>query len=407
MDEYQSIEMHHGAVARTYKAYDDDDINYNGREDDLVAKKINDSAFSGGHIAFIDNEDISFYTNKLKTFFTGSEADADPAYINVLPLNWLGYLGGYQYLHGVGPPVEIDHKYLSMILGTKKLKVSVEIDFTASTDYKADYPQYTGDDEQATMTGTIEGSFDGLDFSLEDSFFTDYTQEGGLEHSAAWYRRNISSKAAQLNPLDRIETMSEYASYDDNGSVTHPIPTSGNLASLLYNMAGYWSTRHALPKVGFSAFINLIDSNGPMSRDYSASGGNEKSGNYSVDLNASGNFELMADHNISVPFIVVTPTKVYAFPNISGFLHVDIEGSGIRFTAVKSNTYPTYNKYYYGESGSLPPLGVSTMTFLGASVPIYFYYIEGSMNPENLDDPYLSYTASGGGSFDISVEESY
>ena len=414
MNEYQSMEMHHGATSRVYASYVDgwpDNIPswsqppHNTGEYGARIKRFDGSAFSGGHIAFIDNEDISFYTDKLKARFSASEAAATPPYIDPFPLGWVGYTNGY--LHGFGPPVEIDCKYLNMILGAKKLKVSVGLDFTASTDYKALYPEYTGPDYTATLTGTLEGAFDGLGFALRDSFFDDYSEEGELRYAAAWYRRDISSKAAQLNPLNQLETISEYASYDANGSVTHPIPTSGNLASLLYNMSGYSSTRRTLPSVGFSVQTNLINKDGPMSRDYSASGGNEKSGDYSVDVNVSGNFELLSDYSYGVGFIVVTPTKVYAFPNISGWLHTDTEASGIRFTAVQSDTYPTYQKYY-GEGGSIPPLGQSTMTFLGASVPIYFYYYDGLEDPENWDkNPFVTYTASCGGSFDISVQEGY
>jgi hypothetical protein len=389
MNEYQSIELHHGASSRYYRVIYDEGLSPAIEYGDEALYSFDTSVFSGGHIAFIDDEDISFYEDNLRFSF---DLDGAP-YVLADSLSWVGFHSGA--VSGFGPPVEIDRKYLPMILGAKKLKTSVNLNFSASTVYGY------ADDESATLTGTVEGSFDGLDLSIYDTFL-DYNwtdpSTTRITHEAAWYRRDISSKAAQLNSLDQLKTMSEYASYDKDGSVTHPLPATGPLLWLPYRMLS--SAKHALPRMRLRVGVDLLTH--PSGRSYEASGETAKSGNYSGNINVSGDFELISEHGFGVGFIVVTPTKVYAFPQVNGWLHTDSAASGIYFTAVYSETYP----HNYG--GSLPPLGSSTMTFLGAQIPIYFYYYDVEYDDSGSFIPFMDYTAScEGTSFDISIEEDY
>ena len=394
MNEYQSMEMHHGAV----------DVRYPPRESgSSYGKVFDESAFHGGGIAFIDNEDISFYVDKFKPHFNYGDADTDPEVIYPVftgSENLGGIFGGGSaYLgHCLGPPVEIDLKYLNMLLNAKKLKASVSFNFssTAENDY------FTSN---VTSTGTIEGSFDMLELEILTDF-TDPDKE--LGHFARRYRRDISSKVAQLNPLSSPEfdgEINEYAteSYGGGTGESDAYPTYFRLREFKHSLP------HALPRLTFIedvALYNIEDINfdDNYSYSYAVSESDVKSGNYSVSYDVTGNHYLWSSHSFGVGFILVTPTKVYAFPHINGRIAHETGGIGIGYTSIHSETYPAYS--YYDESSiNLPPVAVSTMNFFGVSIPIYFYYLVTNYAGTG---PLKEYpTATCAGSFDISVEEEW
>jgi hypothetical protein len=403
MNEYQSMEMHHGAV----------DVRYPPRESgSSYGKVFDESAFHGGGIAFIDNEDISFYLDKFKPHFEYSNDDTGPDIIYPVFDRLDDELGSifytnYAYLgRHLGPPVEIDLKYLNMLLNAKKLKASVSFNFSSTAENTVPI-SFTSN---ATSTGTIEGSFDMLELEI----LTDLsTSDNELAHFARRYRRDISSKVAQLNPLSSPEfdgEINEYAteSYGGGTGGSDSYPTHFQLRDFSNSLP------HALPRLIFLEDVRLHNGedfyyNDNYSYSYAVSETDVKSGNYSVSYNVTGNFALRASHSFGVGFFVVTPTKVYAFPHINGRIAHDTFGVGIGYTSIYSETYPAYYAGYEGEGNAdtinLPPVAVSTMDFLGVSIPIYFYYL--ATNDAGTG-PLKEYpTATCAGSFDISVEEEW
>jgi hypothetical protein len=400
MNEYQSIEMHHGAVNTFYPPKKEFIFPYNY----LNGKQFEESAFSGGNIAFIDNEDISFYVNKFKPYFSEADFYDDPNAIANYNLSGVGYdtnYGNIEFRNFLGPPVEIDRKYLNMILNAKKLKASVSI----NTEFDDNF-SYT-DFGHFTSETTIEGSFDALDLYISDAFYDEDPYDTFLGHKADWYRRDISSKAAQLNPLALPETVSEYSSSSRNNEITHPLPDDGLIADKFSFMS-----RYVLPRFAFYSYIYVFDptdGGGDQTINYSVSEGNEKSGNYSVDYTVTGQSISNEGHNFGVGFVVVTPTKVYAFPHINGYVQSESGSYGLHYTAVYSETYPTFQQFQYSNDISLPPVSTSTITFLGVSIPIYFYavYSDADYSDPPTGPESDTYTASLAGSFDILVEEEW
>jgi hypothetical protein len=405
MNEYQSMEMHHGAV----------DVRYPPRESgSSYGKVFDESAFHGGGIAFIDNEDISFYVDKFKPHFNYSNDDTGPEIIYpvldrlddeigaIFSTNF-AYLGRH-----LGPPVEIDLKYLNMLLNAKKLKASVSFDFS----FTAENDLATSFTSNVTSTGTIEGSFDRLELEI----LTDLTtSDNELAHFARRYRRDISSKVAQLNPLSSTEfpsEINEYAteSYGGGTGGSDSYPTYFGLREFEHSLP------HALPRLIFLEDVRLlniedINFDDNYSYSYAVSESDVKSGNYSVSYNVTGNYYLWSSHAFGVGFFVVTPTKVYAFPHINGRIALDDWGIGIGYTSIYSETYPAYPVGYegagVGEGGiNLPPVAVSTMNFLGVSIPIYFYHLAQNYFGTGPLNEYPTASCAGT-SFDISVEEEY
>lgn len=383
MDEYQSIELHHWAARTFYDSYDDSIPPF------IFAKDFNESSFSGGQIAFIDNEDISLYEDKLKEKY--------------------------------GPPVDIDRKYLPMILNTKKLKVSLNIN-----------AQFTVEETPSTISGKLEGSFDSCDVFVDsyfDNSYYDYSYNYPLE-GAAWSRRDISSKVAQLNPnADTVSYFNTSPSYggDYQEVTTMPIEdfydypflyshswdliVSGvsagiDVRPLMFPKASvsasHWSQGYILnPETGTyeDQFVQMDN--------YSKSNSNELSGNYTFNMSISSDYFAQTFLRCSIGFVVVTPTKVHAFPNVYGVLLGDDEAAGAGFTSVNADTYPADD---VGEDPSFPDLAYlpsyasSPIMFFGKSIPIYFYerqVVDGV--------PFNTYSglSLAGTSFDISVEEEY
>jgi hypothetical protein len=341
--------------------------------------------------------------NKFKPYFSAADFYDDPNAIANYNLSGEGYefnTGVINFTDFLGPPVEIDRKYLNMILNAKKLKASVSI----NTEFDENF--IFTDNNYFTSTTTIEGSFDSLILFISDELYDEVVEDTFFGHEADWYRRDISSKAAQLNPLSLTKTISEYSSSSRNNEITHPFPDN----SLYVNSFSYMN-RYVLPRFDFRslAFVGLFGG-GEDTINYSVTEGNEKSGNYSVDYTATGQAIPLEGHNFGVGFIVVTPTKVYAFPHINGYAASDSGTYGLNYTAVYSETYPTVTQFVYRDDISLPPVSTSTITFLGVSIPIYFYaaYSDAIYPPYIATGPESNtYTASLAGSFDISVEEDY
>jgi hypothetical protein len=408
MNEYQSMEMHHGAVDVLYPPRFESGSHH--------GKLFDESAFHGGGIAFIDNENISFYVDKFKPHFEYGDADTDPEVI--YPVFTGSYnLGeifptGSAYLgHCLGPPVEIDKKYLNMLLNAKKLKASVSFNF--STTAENPFNSFTSN---ATSTGTIEGSFDKLELEI----LTDLSDPNNrLGHFARRYRRDISSKVAQLNPLSSPEFNGEINEYATESYAISAGGTGGSDSYPTYFRLREFeqSLPHALPRLTFMEDVRLYkiedinnyDDNHSYSYDVSES--DVKSGNYSVSYDVTGNMFLSSSHSFGVGFILVTPTKVYAFPHINGRIAPDVGRFGIGYTSIYSETYPAYYTGWAGETNvgdsiNLPPVAVSTMNFFGVNIPIYFYYL---VTNYDVTGPAAEYpTAScAGTSFDISVEEEW
>jgi hypothetical protein len=359
MNEYQSIEMHHWASQTFYDSY-------SGDPPSLDPVNFNGSAFSGGQIAFIEDEDISFYEAELKEKY--------------------------------GPPVDIDRKYLSMILDKKKLKVSLDI----NSEFDAGEP--------STIIGKLEGSFDCCDIYIYSSFYE-------IFKGAAWCRRDISSRAAQLNPKGDNGSLFDTGQGGDFDGSSVPLdeldPFSfGNVDGIsIINSGGVlrpqmlptavWSAAHEGqqfdPETGEPISVPLDN--------FSMSNSNELSGNYIYNASVYSDYYAVAGVGCAVGFIVVTPTKVYAFPNVGGLLQADDDAIGVLFTSVETDTYPAFNTEDYSIPISFPSYASSTMTFLGVEIPIYFYYPEGdSTGPTFEEYEGLSLI---GTSFDISVEEEY
>ena len=390
MDEYQSIELHHGASYTYYDSYVDgwpDDIpswsqpphttGINGSK----IKRFDESTFSGGSIAFIDNEDISFYKDKLK---------------HVDPDNIPSYGSDLIYRNSYGSPVEIDRKYLGMLLGAKKLKTSLGLNFSVSVpeDYNGVLTIFTN------IQGTVEGSFDYLTLQLTDRDFYNGIA-ANPEHSALWFKRDTTSKAAQLDSSSE-KLVKNSASVLESGVVESP----GNY---------FWFyspdlDQVALPSIRFLSMLYF-----PVDRDeegnylpndpinYSASENHPLAGNFNLNFTVEGNFDSYLNINCRVGFIVVTPTKVHLFPLVHGEMRVSLEGVGVGFTAVQQETYVA-DVFSSGNSFRLPPLASSQITFLGAQVPIYFFY---QVADEEGGFPTHEGATCAGTSFDISVEEEY
>jgi hypothetical protein len=151
------------------------------------------------------------------------------------------------------------------------------------------------------------------------------------------------------------------------------------------------------PETGEYIYVPLVN--------FSMSNSNELSGNYIYNASVYSNYYAAAGLGCAVGFIVVTPTKVYAFPNVGGLFMGSDDGIGVPFTSIETDTYPAFNTEDYSMSISFPSYASSTMTFLGVEIPIYFYYPEGdSTGPTFEKYEGLSLI---GTSFDISVEEEY
>jgi hypothetical protein len=221
-------------------------------------KVFDESAFHGGGIAFIDNEDISFYVDKFKPHFEYGDADTDPEVIYPVFTGSenLGEIfgGGSAYLgHCLGPPVEIDLKYLNMLLNAKKLKASVSFNFS----FTAENPT-GGFTSNVTSTGTIEGSFDKLELEI----ITDLTDpDKELGHFARRYRRDISSKVAQLNPLSSSEFSGEINEYATESYAASAGGTGGSDAYPTYFRLREFehSLPHALPRLTFIEDVRLLN----------------------------------------------------------------------------------------------------------------------------------------------------
>jgi hypothetical protein len=360
MNEYQSIELHHWASKTFYDSY-------SGDPPYLDPVDFNGSAFSGGQIAFIEDENISFYEAELKEKY--------------------------------GPPVEVDREYLNMILDKKKLKVSLDIDSEFDV----------GDLTPNTVTGNLEGSFDCCDIYIISDHL-DVVNEG-----AAWCRRDISSKVAQLNPKGDNGSLYDTLQgiYFDDSSV--PLDELGlygwGIEDLNINVGGVlrpqmlptamWSANHDAqrydPYTGITTIVPL--------ENYSMSNSNELSGNYTFNASIHTETWAFAGVGCAVGFIVVTPTKVYAFPNVGGAFGDPNEGVTTLFTSIETDTYPAYNTEDYLIPISFPSYASSTMTFLGVEIPVYFYHPSGdSTGPTFGEYEGLSLI---GTSFDVSVEEAW
>lgn len=357
MNEYQSMELYHGAAYSYYESYVD------GWPDNIPAwsepphttglngapiKQFNESAIDGGRIAFVDDEDISFYENKLKYVEPDKIVDEEGNF------QFGGYGGAY------GPPVEVDSKYLNMLLNAKKLKTSLSSNISIQDPFGLSY----------NIQGVIEGSFD----SLTGFLYTQNEPEITNKHFVTSYRRDTTSKAAQLDSVSEHMLPSIYFSVD------------------LYAKRLYDNENNPLP-------IPPID--------YTVNEDRGKLGSFSLNYHVEiveGESAGFSSIQCFVGFIVVTPTKVYVFPYIYGTNYTTV--NEITFTAVKQNNYIALDmgtsSYPYSYS-RVPPLATSQITFLGVQVPVYSIP---SVVYNGEADAGLT-GACGGTSFDISIEEEY
>lgn len=383
MDEYQSIELHRWASHTYYASYYDSSPTDNNPPI-IVGQEFNGSAFSGGQIAFIDNEDISLYEDKLKAKYA--------------------------------PPVDIDRKYLPMILNTKKLKVSLDV-----------VAQFNGGLNPCTVSGKLEGSFDSCDVFVRSRYDNSYYDEGEYDYpleGAAWSRRDISSKAAQLNPnadtvsyfqtspvgdnqqlevitMSRRDFEQKYSSSWD--LIVAGISSEPDVRPLMFPKATVSASHDSWAYVP-NPETGIYEDRSAQLDNYSKSNSNELSGNYTFNMSITSEYYAQIFLRCSIGFVVVTPTKVHAFPNVYGILLGDDEAAGVGLTSVKADTYPAND---YGEATDfayLPSYASSPIMFFGKSIPIYFY-------ERQVYDGVPINTYSGlslaGTSFDISVEEEY
>lgn len=356
MDEYQSIELHFGAARTYYDSY-----------------VFNESAFSGGSIAFVDDEDISLYEDKLK---------------HVYPDESEGYSNPSSMYEGWGgPPVEIDRKYLGMLLGAKKLKTSLDFNFLVS----ASQLSFGGFGANTDIKGTVKGSFHGLTLYA----YNVSSEENNTEYSAGWYSKDTTSKAAQLNSSYKKINENSAALY--NNAVTSP--------------SNYNLSPSALPSISYDSrfffpreFTEEGDYILPDPITISVNKSHNLAGDFSLESTIKSVSHSYFHIEFGVRFIVVTPTKVHLFPVISGTLVLDDEANTTAgITAVKKDTYRAVTDFEGGFT-ERPPVATSQVTFLGAQVPVYFY---DAFSILPIDFPIHESASCAGTTFDISVEEEY
>ena len=367
MNEYQSSILHANSVNVGYRRYEEGDrpfpidsnIPYSSN---LPIKEYVAPNGYFGHIEFSDDEDISEYTEIYAKLY--------------------------------GSPIELDPSYLDMVSNPKKLTVSYSWDGSVKVD-----------DKTTTFSASIEGDFDSANFVTP--FFFD-SDAGYL----STVKKDRSSRASQLNH-DLL-----YGSFKSNTGIIlegeAPLNTRFYVDyyySYILPVADHEQLNGTpLPRIEFfipsSSTQAGTESGETTSLNYSESCTSQNGGSASVSFTSSVTldppefYEIRGDSlrlMVGVATIVVTPTKIYAWP----FFHGSIRDPFILISRVS-------DPYFVAESGIAQgpyvEAGEFSCNFLGVEITGFIY---------KSNAPFLGYlestvqSASFSGSFDISVEEEY
>lgn len=359
MNNYQSMELHHGAFFS------------NGHYTDIAEEtpyqfvKTNQSAVDAGLITFYDSDDVSS-------------------------------LPEFQGPYGV--PIEIDRSYLDLILNAKKLNIS--LDFYISTSFA--YPWAPTEPKEVYGGVNVTGSFDRLRLGLGESLVDNPAYRGQLEYGSVGYslfylkalvqKRNLDGdRVSQIHPKRYSQIFGpnpQEQSEIDSGPILFP-----SLSVSYTQTVPFGTAEDPWPAVETS------DSNSQST---------EKAGSFVASAKAKSAFySNEVSVSVRIDRVIITPTKVYIIPFIEGFLHVDAGTNFYVVFASDPENYLTYfGNYYYGQ----PPNFLqepSTINFFGKSVPIFFFsnYPASDPNLGTLDVSSPIITSSS--SFDITKEEAY
>lgn len=244
--------------------------------------------------------------------------------------------------------IEIDKSYLDLILNTEEWEVAADYNLTVNLTYGS-----------AAFSGSVRGFFDEAEIYTGTNF-----ESGGQLYGEGAYFGKRSMGNGKVSQIDNLFN----------------VKTSGRYDYSLYNIYfGKPRKPRIFPELKFDAVYNFdfeqTSSSGALD------GEDEKAGNFTSTCSCTrSSFDLLPagfDIDLSVNRVVITPTKVYIWVNISGsaiYDAFDIMGlqiSDTPLTGVVSGTEGPYAQEYI-------PFGSSTLKFFGEDITVYFasnYYI--------------------------------
>jgi hypothetical protein len=365
MNEYQSSILHANSVYVSYRRYEEGDrpfpIDYDKRytRHPPVLEYVAPNGYFG-HIEFSDDEDISEYTEIYAKLY--------------------------------GDPIELDSSYLDMVSNSKKLTVSCSWGGSAEINTKT-----------TSFSANIEGDFDAANFVTPSVF----DPEAGYLSTV---KKDRSSRASQLNH-DLL-----YGSFKSNTGIILEGETPLNTGFYdnyyfyyIIPIADYEQlTGTPLPRIQFridSSSSQAGTSYGETtSLDYSASCTSQKGGSASVSFTSSVTMDPPKHYPIygeslelivGVATIVVTPTKIYAWPFLSGTIADPM-------IIISSVSDPDFISGLGIGEGPYEKVGDFPFNFLGVNITGFVYKSNGPFYVNTVVQ-----SVSFGGSFNITKEEEY
>jgi hypothetical protein len=363
MNNYQSMELHHGAFFS------------NGHYTDIAEEtpyqfvKTNQSAVDAGLIKFHDSDDVSS-------------------------------LPEFQGPYGV--PIEIDRSYLDLILNAKKLNIS--LDFYISTSFA--YPWDPTEPKEVYGGVNVTGSFDRLRLGLGESLVDIPAYRGQLEYGSVGYSLFSLKALVQKRNLD-----------GDRVSQIHPKRYSQIFGPNPQEQSEIDSGPILFPSL-FVSYIETVPFGGGVEDPWPAvetsdsySQSTEKAGSFVVSAKAKSAFySNEVSVSVRIDRVIITPTKVYIKPVIGGYLFVDAGALFLVIFTSDPESLRGNNDYWYYYPPEKPFNFIqepSTINFFGKSVPIFFisnypadYYGLGTLD---VSSPIITSSSS----FDITKEEAY
>ena len=297
MNEYQSMEMHHGATnfVGSYPEWVDmNDYDYPLLGPDtppfIPAQR---SAVGGGRVIFSDDEDITKWPEHDRFF---------------------------------GPPKELtDLKFLDYILNTNKWETTftVDVDSTVESTFR--------DGEVSVSTGShrasVKGFFDYLYVEHGDYYNAyqvgdGYEEDYGYRYNGVIRRRDTEhGKASQLDPseYDSRTSRIEVLRYGSPDIVTETVTPENKYYQPYYN-------RSLLPYIAFKKEDFLGHEEGVRTYTIAETKAGSAEVEFTVEHSEDGApAESAFEGDVSMPYLLITPTKVYAW------IHVELYFGGFSY----------------------------------------------------------------------------
>lgn len=297
MNEYQSMELHHGATifVGSYPDWVDmNDYDYPLLGPDtppfIPAQR---SAVGGGRVIFSDDEDITKWPEHDRFF---------------------------------GPPKELtDLKFLDYILNTNKWETT----FTVNVDSTVEktFP----DGEVFVSTGShkasVKGFFDYLYVEHGDYYNAyeagdGYEEDYGYRYNGTIRRRDTEhGKASQLDPseYDSRTSRVEVLRYSSPNIVTETATPATKYYQPYYN-------RSLLPYIAFKKEDLIYHDEGVKTYTIAETKAGSAEVEFTVQHSEDGAPEESAlEGEVSMPYLLITPTKVYAW------IHVELYFGGLSY----------------------------------------------------------------------------